>query len=76
MWRNDARESDQLAAASFAQVVIVEVLQLISAHVQRRVRSVIQRNELAITAGNFELANNEGGSISRVSLNGGQLHDQ
>lgn len=68
MRRNCSRQRDQLTTRGLAQIVAVEVLQLVFAHVQRAVGGVVQRNELAVTAGDFDLANDEGGDISHISL--------
>lgn len=68
MRRNGAGKCEQLAAACFSEIVTVEIFQLVFAHVQRCVGSVVERDELAVTAGNFELANDKGGGTSRVSF--------
>ena len=68
MRRYDAGQADQPAAGGFAQIVIVEIFQLVLAHVQGSIGGVVERYELPVTAGNFELANYEGRSTSRIRL--------
>ena len=68
MRRNRTGQRDEFAAGSFGQVVAVEVFQLVFAHVQRATARVVERYELAVTTSNFELANDEGGRISRIRL--------
>lgn len=68
MRRNRTRQRYEFAAGRFGQIVAVEVLQLIFTHIQRATARVVERYELAATAGNFELANDEGGRISRICL--------
>ena len=70
MRRHSTGQGNQLTTAGLGKVEAVEVLQLVFAHVQTDIAAVVQRHELAIAAGNLQLANDEGGSISRVSIDG------
>lgn len=66
MRRKVAGETDQPAARGFAQIVVIEIFQLILAHIQSGIGRVVERNKLTVTARNLELANNEGGGVSRI----------
>ena len=68
MRRYDTGQANQPAAGSFAQVVVIEIFQLVLAHVHSSISRVVERDELPVTAGDFELANYEGRSASRVRL--------
>jgi len=50
-----ARECDQLAASSLGQIITIEVLEFVFAHVQGSRAGIVEGNELAITARHFEL---------------------
>ncbi len=64
MRRHNAGQTYQLAAGSLAEIVMVEILQLVLAHVESSLAGVVERYKLAITASELELANDEGGGTS------------
>src|SRR5206468_6763783 len=49
-------------------VVIVEILELVPAHIEYGVRRIVQDYELAVTTGYFQLADNERGGTGTISL--------
>ena len=68
MRRKGASQCNEFTAGCFGQIVIVEILELIVAHVQRCVCGVVQGYKLPATAADFELTNDEGRPTSHIRL--------
>ncbi len=65
MRRYDPRQAYDLTAGCLGQIVVIEIFQLVFAHVNGGLAGIVERYELTVAAGKFELANDEGGGTSR-----------